>query len=391
MIEQLQQPEIQKFINDHLDDQPAELMLRASQYPNWPMKAIVEQIMSKRKAKSKLPDWYSTENLIYPSVLSMEQCSSQKAAEYKSSLVSGNSIVDLTGGFGVDTFYLSKRFKETVHVEMNLALSTLVKHNYSTLTSRINTINDTAEKYLADMDPVDLIYIDPARRDASDRKVVFLEDYSPNVIELMPQLLVKGKQILIKVSPMLDIKKALADLRFVKEVHVLALNNEVKELLFLLEGTEDLSPKVKAVNFSNDHFETFIFDYSTEESSEPDFSEVLAYIYEPNAAIMKAGAFKSIAQRFELKKLHVNTHLYTSDFLMSGFPGRTFKVVSELSLNKKKLKKQLNSEQANITTRNYPMSVKEIRTKTGLKEGGAAYVFATTDISSKRVLLCEKV
>lgn len=390
MIELLQ-PEIQRFIDDHLNDQPANLMLKASQFSDWPMKTIVEQITAKRKAKSKLPEWFSTENIIYPSVLSMEQCSSQKAAEYKASLVSGESMVDLTGGFGVDTYYLSKGFNETVHVEMNDWLSSIVSHNYSVLRSNIKTINISAEDFLAAMEPVDLIYIDPARRDNSDRKVVFLEDYSPNVLELMPKLIAKSKQILIKVSPMLDIKKAVADLGHVEEVHVLALNNEVKELLFLIRDKNSIMPLIKTLNLNNEASEIFTFNFLEEDSASTDYSEVLTFLYEPNASIMKAGAFKTIAKRFPLKKLHANTHLYTSDLPIADFPGRTFKVLSEISLNKKKLKKQFDEDQANITTRNFPMSVKEIRSKTGLKEGGIAYIFATTDVSSKKLLLCEKV
>lgn len=388
MIELLQ-PEIQKFIDDHLNDQPADLMLKAGQFPDWPMKAIVEQIIAKGKAKPKLPEWFSKENIIYPSVLSMEQCSSETTARFKASLVSGNSMVDLTGGFGVDTYYLSKQFANAIHVEMNTNLHQLVSHNFSVLGAKISAVLGSAEEYLSSMEPVDLVYIDPARRDENARKVVFLEDYSPNVIEMLPELKAKAKQILIKVSPMLDIKKAIIDIGSVSEVHVVAFKNEVKELLFLIGDKSSDSPIIKAFNLGE--HEAFEFNFKKEEAALPVYSEALSFLYEPNAAILKAGAFKSAASDFGLKKLHVNSHLYTSRTLVQGFPGRTFKVLDELSMNKKKLRKQFQSGQANITVRNYPMSVKEIRTKTGLKDGGDQFIFATTDLSGKRVLLCEKI
>lgn len=389
MIELLQ-PEIQKFIDDHINDQPAELMLKASQFPDWPMKAIVEQIAAKKKAKTKLPEWFSTQGLIWPVAISMEQCSSEITAEYKGSLVSGKSMADLTGGFGVDTYYLSKSFSEATHVEMNTELHRVVQYNFSCLKANIETVLGSAEDYLKDMSQVDLIYLDPARRDSSSNKVVFLEDYSPNVIEMLPQLQKKSKEVLIKVSPMLDIKKAISDLGSVAEVHVVAVKNEVKELLFLLRK-ERRETSVKAVNLGEGQPEVFEFNYDQEENIGSEFSVVMNYLYEPNAAILKAGAFKSIGAEFGMKKLETNSHLYTSQMLIGDFPGRVFKVLDELSFNKKKLKKQLLSMQANITVRNFPMSVKEIRNKTGLKEGGHQYIFATTDQEGKKVLLCEKV
>lgn len=389
MIELLQ-PEIQKFIDDHINDQPAELMLKASQFPDWPMKAIVEQIAAKKKAKAKLPEWYATQGIIWPAAVSMEQCSSEITAKYKASLVSGKSMADLTGGFGVDTYYLYENFSEATHVEMNAELHRVVQHNFSCLKANIETVLGSAEDYLKDMSQVDLIYLDPARRDSSSKKVVFLEDYSPNVIEMLPQLQEKSKEVLIKVSPMLDIKKAISDLGSVAEVHVVAVKNEVKELLFLLRK-EHRETSVKALNLGESESEVFEFNYQMEESIDSEFSGILDYLYEPNAAILKAGAFKSIGAEFGLKKLEANSHLYTSQMLTGDFPGRVFKVLNELSFNKKKLKKQLQSMQANITVRNFPMSVKEIRNKTGLKEGGHQYIFATTDQEGKKVLLCEKV
>ncbi|WP_420384847.1 class I SAM-dependent methyltransferase [Roseivirga sp.] len=389
MIELLQ-PEIQQFIDDHLDDQPADLMLRASQYPGWPMKDIVNQIVARKKAQLKLPDWFGQKGLIWPAVISMEQCSSQRTATYKSSLISGKSMTDLTGGFGVDTYYLSRQFSEVTHVEMNEELHQVVSHNFGVLKANINTVRNTAEKYLQEMKEVDLVYIDPARRDDQEQKVIFLDDYSPNVIELLPLLLEKAKTVMIKASPMLDIKKAINDLKHVEEVHVVALNNEVKELLFLLRKELTGETKVKAVNLAT-HTSILEFLYSEEDKVNINYSSAQTYIYEPNLAILKAGAFKSVVKRFNLNKLHPNSHLYTSDRFVSEFPGRSFKLMDVLPLNKKKLRSQFNSDQANITVRNYPMSVQAIRQKTGLKDGGKHYILATTDMESRKLLLCEKV
>lgn len=391
MIEQLLLPAIQQFIDDHINDQPAELMLKASQFPDWPMKAIVEQIVSKKKARQKLPEWFAISGIIWPTAISMEQCSSKETAEYKASLVSGKAMVDLTGGFGVDTYYLSKNFEKACHVELNPELHKVVSHNFELLESDVDTFLGSAKDYLESMGPRDLIYLDPARRDDEDRKVVFLEDYSPNVIQLLPALRKRSNQILIKVSPMLDIKKAIDDLGFVDEVHVVAVKNEVKELLFLLGSDKNKNPRIKAVNLVGERADSFEFRYSDEENAVAQLSPVNTYLYEPNTAILKAGGFKSLPHQFNLKKLEVNSHLYTSEMLVEDFPGRVFKVVEQLSFNKKRLKKQLKSDQANITVRNFPMSVKEIRKKTGLKEGGNQYILATTDVEAKKVLLCEKV
>lgn len=365
-------------------------MLRANQYPGWPMKDIVNQIAARKKAQLKLPDWFGQQGLIWPAVISMEQCSSQYTATYKSSLISGKSMADLTGGFGVDTYYLSRQFSEVTHVEMNEELHQVVSHNFGVLKANINTVRNTAENYLQKMNKVDLVYIDPARRDDQEQKVIFLDDYSPNVIELLPLLLDKGKTVMIKASPMLDIKKAINDLKHVEEVHVVALNNEVKELLFLLKKELTGETKIKAVNLAT-HNSILEFLYSEEDEVNINYSSAKTYIYEPNLAILKAGAFKSVAKRFNLNKLHPNSHLYTSDRLVSDFPGRGFKLMDVLPLNKRKLRRQFDSDQANITVRNYPMSVQAIRQKTGLKDGGEHYILATTDMESRKLLLCEKV
>tara|TARA_Y100000114_G_scaffold157293_1_gene189081 strand:+ start:111678 stop:112862 length:1185 start_codon:yes stop_codon:yes gene_type:complete len=393
LIEQLALAEVQAFIQEHLSEDPVSLSLKKSPFPNIAMRDLVEQIASRQKAKYKIPSWYAQEGILFPPAISMEQCSSERTARYKASLVRGTRMADLTGGFGVDTYFISQHFEYAVHVESNAYLHELVRHNFRVLGSHIVTLQQQAEKAIDELESQDLIYLDPARRDGNDQKVVFLEHYSPNVVEMLPQLMNRCEQLLLKVSPMLDIKKAVNDLGCVKEVHVVAVHNEVKELLFLMHKNGGNRVNIKAINLGAGLHENEVleFTYEDEEQSDVVLGSIGPFLYEPNASILKAGAFKSCAQQFGLFKLHANTHLYTHHSEVKNFPGRVFRVKEEISLNKKQLKKCLPEYKANISVRNYPLSVKDIRKKTGLKDGGKHYIFALTDVEGKRVLLCEKV
>lgn len=392
MIQELLTPEIQKFIEDHLRDDPAKLMLMAGRYPDWPMKKIVEQIQARQIAKSKLPGWSVTKGLIYPPPVSMEQCSSEQTAEYKASIVTGGTIMaDLTGGFGVDFSHLSKRFEQALYVEKDPGLAAMAGHNFEVLgLTYAEVLNMEANVFLDGAENLDLVYLDPARRDDHNRKVVRLEDCEPNVLELLPALLSRSKQVLLKTSPLLDIKSTIRQLEHVRAVHVVAVNNEVKELLFLIEpGARE--PGIKCLNLLKHGQELFEFSFNREESLTLEHSPFGSHLYEPNAAILKAGAFKSVADQFGLQKLHANTHLYTSDQVVSQFPGRVFSIMEGLSMNKKALRKAIPEMKANITVRNFPMTVTEIRKKSGLKEGGNKYLFGLTDVKGRHLLLCEKV
>lgn len=389
----LTKPEIQKFIDDHLHDDPAALMLSASKYPDWPMRAIVEQIQSKLKAKRKLESWFRTAEIIYPPLLSMEQCSSEQTANYKSVLaLGGKKMVDLTGGFGVDFSAFTSRYDECHYVERNDGLAAIAQHNFECLGIKNAHIHaEDSVKFLDENEGFDLIYLDPARRGDGDRKVIRLEDCAPNVIDLLPNLLAKSKQVIVKTSPLLDIKGAISALKQVAEVHVVAVSNEVKELLFVLDPSSTEDPKIHCVNLIKDKVEQFSFLFSEEEELVSTFGEMSNYLYEPNASIMKGGGFKVIAQEFKLQKIHPNSHLYTSDVLVAHFPGRSFEVLGEVSLNKKHLKKSIPGLKANITVRNFPMTVVQIRKKTGLKEGGEDYLFATIDMVGSKVFLTRKI
>lgn len=391
MIEALLTPEVQKFIRNHENDDPATLMLRAKQYADIPLKEVVEQIQSRKKAKAKLPTWYAATDLIYPPPLSLEQSSSALTAEYKASLFSGKKFVDLTGGMGIDFSFLSKSFKNGFYVERQTNLVKIARHNMKCLgltsaefhpTEAEDFLNKTSEKF-------DLIFLDPARRGNHDQKVFRIEDCEPNVLSLLPLMKAKGRSILMKTSPLLDIKGAIKDLGGATEVHVVAINNEVKELLFIIDDKASENPIIKAIDLANTEV-GFEFNYEEEQSVHLAHGSIDSYLYEPNVSILKAGAFKSIAARLGLTKLHVNSHLYTSKTLVANFPGRSFKVIAEISLSKKELRKAIPNMKANITVRNYPMTVEQMRKKTGLKDGGDFYIFATTDQSGKKLVLCEK-
>ena len=393
MIEALQRPEVQQFIKDHLYDDPADLMLRASRFPELPMREVAEQIRARLKAKSKLPEWFEAEGLLYPGRVSVEQSSSEALARYKAKWVQGQTMVDLTGGMGVDCFYLSQHFKTAHYVERQETLAALAKYNFETLqATQVSCHHQDSLDFLKSSNQhFDLIYIDPARRAEGNRKVAGFEDCEPNLISLMPLLRARAEKVMIKASPMLDIKKAISDLGGVAEVHVIADRNEVKELLFIDSGAHLEAPPVHCVNLNPQGEEVFHFDFGQESRTEVSYSTVQEYLYEPNATLLKAGAFRSVASTYGLKKLHPNTHLYTADHWLGAFPGRTFKVMTDVALQKKTLRKQLPGMKAHVAVRNYPMSVEAIRKKTGLKEGGTHYVFGFTDQKGPKAVMCQRM
>ena len=379
--------EIQEFINLNIDSNINALLLKGIVFPDIDMKTIIEQIEAKQRSKVKLSTWFSTENIYYPNKLNIEQTSSEITAKYKSELIEGDSIIDITGGFGVDCFYFSKRFKKVTHCELNETLSEIVSHNYEQLhVDGIETIHTNGISYLMDSDnSYDWIYVDPSRRHDSKGKVFFLNDCLPNVPAHLDLLFSRSKHILIKTSPLLDFSVGIKELKHVKTIHVIAVNNEVKELLWILEADYDAPITIKTINIKKETQEVFNFTLEDEKNSASEYSESLAYLYEPNAAILKAGAFDQIANQLQLHKLHKHSHLYTSDTLTT-FPGRAFKIDSILPYNKKIFKK-LGITKANITTRNFPESVQKIRKKLNIKDGGDLYLFFTTDIHDQKIVL----
>ena len=390
----LLQPHIQQFICEHEHDDPYQLILQAHRYPGYPIPEVAEQIQARRKARHKLPEWYTTQGILFPPALSMEQCSSQATAQFKRSLVQGQRLVDLTGGAGVDTYYLSQSFGQTDYVEQEATLIQMAKHNFSVLGAHhIQTHTTSAEEFLTMLnEPVDCIYLDPSRRDAQANKVFQLADSRPNVLELQEILLAKASTVLLKTAPLLDIRATVQDLRRVTQVCVVAVDNEVKEVLYLLSKAKKTDPEITAVNLRTASEERFSFYPQQEANAKVTYADPLGYLYEPNAAVMKAGAFKLIAQRFRLNKLHPNTHLYTSDQLVTDFPGRTFRCRAIEPYRKKAIRKHLPERKANIATRNFPDSVAAIRKKLGIQEGGDTYLFATRPLKGNlAIIITQKV
>ena len=367
------------------------LLLKKPNFSNTTQQEIVEQIEAKKRCKKKLPTWFNTEGIYYPNKLNIEQTSSEPTAQYKANLVSGKSLIDLTGGFGVDCFYFSKKVAQVTHCEINNKLSEIAQHNFQKLNCNncttapidgLQHLSNTSVKF-------DWIYIDPSRRNDMKGKVFLLKDCLPNVPENLMLLFKKSNNILIKTSPLLDITNGLRELQFVSEVHVIALNNEVKELLFVLKKDFLGIPITKTVNIKKNTTESFEFTHG--KPIEIKYSLPQKYLFEPNGAILKSGGFFEVAKQFNISKLHQHSHLYTSLTKLAQFPGRSFKIHEILPYHKKNLKKRFKNQQVNVTTRNFPKTVASIRTELQLKDGGDTYFFFTTDINFNKILLiCTK-
>ncbi|WP_321478781.1 SAM-dependent methyltransferase [uncultured Bacteroides sp.] len=382
------------FINTHRYEDVRELALRATKFPGVDMSTAITQIAGRQIATLKIPSWSKVQELRYPNHLPLEQCSSEATARYKASLVEGKSLVDLTGGFGIDCAFLSSRFEKIIYVEQQESLCKLAIYNYHLLhLDHIQVKHADAISFLEEMEAVDCIFIDPARRNEHGGKTIAIEDCTPDVSELQYLLLNKARRILIKLSPMLDITKVMHAMPHTSEIHIVSVNNECKELLLLVGKELIKDPLIQCVNLQNENKQIFSFKHSQEQESNCVYEEDLGeYLYEPNASIMKAGAFKYLASVYKVNKLHPNSHLYTSNILVRDFPGRVFRVADLCSFNKKEFRKRFTEiKKANISVRNFPASVAEIRKRLNLLDGGETYFFATTLNSGKKVLInCTK-
>lgn len=390
-MEALLTNEIQEYIRKQCENPTSQLAFQKNPFPHVEWKLILQQIEAKTKAKDKLPLWYTTRKIIYPSRISVEQTSSEKTAHYKSTLFQGKKIIDLTGGFGIDAYFFSKQFESVIHCEQNAVLSSIVQHNLKQLNANnIQCIAGNSEEILSSLQQqFDWLYIDPSRRNEQKGKVFMLKDCEPNVPELMNYYFQFSKQILIKTAPILDIKAGLNELNFVKNIHIIAVENEVKELLWEIEKEYSGQPTLKTVNLTKSKIELFDFVLN-EDSSKATLGKPEKYLYEPNAAIMKSGGFDEVAHFFKLKKLHPHSHLYTSNELIN-FCGRVFELQQTILYNKKNMM-QLGLSKANITIRNFPETVETLRKKWKIKDGGEVYCFFTTDEENQKiVLLCKKL
>lgn len=379
---------IQEFINSNLNSDIHSILLKGISFEAIETLELIEQIEAKNKCKNKLPTWFNTKNIYYPNKLNIEQTSSEITAQYKSQLISGDSITDLTGGFGVDCYYFAKHLKNVIHCEIDKKLSKIVNHNFKQLDiNNIDTQNIDGIEYLKKASKrFDWIYIDPSRRHDTKGKVFFLNDCLPNIPEQLDVLFECSNNIMIKTSPLLDISIGIGELKYVKTIHVIAINNEGKELLWILEKDFKDGIAIETVNIKNEREEHFSFKFEEESNINSHYEQPLAYLYEPNAAILKAGAFRSISQRFNICKLHQHSHLYTSENHID-FPGRSFKIIEVLPYTKKDILKALGSKKANVTVRNFPETVSKIKSKFNIKDGGNLYVFFTTNLANERIAI----
>jgi 16S rRNA G966 N2-methylase RsmD len=384
-----------RYVAAHLHDDPAHLALQARRHPGLPVPELVRQIQARQKARIKLPEWADNPDLIFPPALSVEQASSARTAAFKASLVSGQRLADLTGGFGADTAAFASRMAQVDYVERNAQLAAVVSYNLQQLGIANVTVHPAEAVAFLHNTPqqFDWLYLDPARRDTAARKTFRLQDCEPDVAKLLPLLLSKTDKILLKTSPMLDIEQAILELGHVRRLWVLAVDNECKEVLYELGQEAAVDPERYAINLRRDGSQhEFRVNRAREARAIPRYAEAQQFLYEPNAAVLKAGAFRSIGTAFELLKLHQHSHLYTSDTLRPDFPGRVFRVLAVEKADGAALKAHLGPEaRAHVTTRNFPDSVADFRRRTGIREGGDIYLFATTDLRGRLVVLvCEK-
>ena len=386
------------FIRVHAEADVRQLALQGTKNPEVNLTFALDQIAGRQKAKSKLPSWAAIDGMTYPPHLSMEQCSSEQTARYKASIAGkGALVVDLTAGFGVDLAFISQSFQQAVHIERQASLCAISSENYRLLgLNHIEVVCADGVDYLHQLDHADLIFLDPARRDDHGARTYGIADCTPNVLELHDELLQKADRVMLKLSPMLDWRKAVEDLGNVNEVHIVSVDNECKELLLIL-SKEEKPLKLFCVN-NNQVFDgvtggRFFCDTARDVTKEPSPCYTPHFLFEPNASIMKAGCFALLEQRYNVSQLDKNSHLFVSDSDISDFPGRRFIIEKTTSMNKRELKAALDGiNRANITVRNFPLSVAELRKRLKLKDGGDHYLFATTVAGNQHQLfLCRKI
>lgn len=384
---------IQHYIENNFNTDTLSVLLKKPFFIGVSQQELVQQLIGKQKANGKLKTWFGTKNIIYPPKLNLEQTSSEYTAQYKANLVDGKNLLDATGGFGVDSYFFAQKMEHVFHAEINPELAEIVQHNFAQLGVNNYTQHqgDGLDFLARTQHKIDWVYIDPSRRNEVKGKVFMLSDCLPDVPKNLPLLFNNCSKLLIKTSPLLDITNGLRELQFVKEIHVVAVKNEVKELLWVLKKDYTENLKIICANIlSAETVERFSFDLEHEKDTTIHYSLPMRYLYEPNAAILKSGAFKSIGNTYQLSKLQEHTHLYTSDVLTREFPGRIFTIQNTIPYNKKEIKKT-GITQANITTRNFPESVAQIRKKHKIKDGGSRYLFFTTNLEGKRMVLeCKK-
>ena len=402
------------FVRQHAGDDVRQLALQGAKDAAVDLPQALQQIAGWQTACRKLPLWAATDGIVYPPHLNMEQCSSEQTARYKARLAGqGGVFVDLSGGFGVDFYWMSQGFERRVYVEQNASLCALAEHNFRLLNLACSVCCCTTESYLSQTDHADTVFLDPARRDGHGGRTYALADCTPNVLELLPLLRQKSDRIILKLSPMLDWRKAVADLGHVSQVHIVSVDNECKELLLVLGREEAGALQIHCVNNGS----SFVIDSTPPCDSRNGASESddrngasesddrngasladsrnvnASYLYEPNASIMKAGCFSELEECFPVSQLAHNSHLFVSGDEVAGFPGRRFRIEHVCSMNKRDLKTALTGiTHANISVRNFPLSADELRRKLKVKDGGDVFFFGTTTADRQhKLFICRKI
>lgn len=379
-----------EFIATHRNDDVRTLAFKRADGVNMPL--ALEQIAGYQKARRKLPQWSGVDGMLFPPSLSMEQCSSEQTALYKVSLLASRSgsFADLTGGFGVDFSYLAARFAKATYIERNPKLCAIARHNFALLgLTHAEVVCGDSVECLRNLAPVDVIYLDPARRDANGGRTFAIADCTPDAVALLPLLLEKAETVMIKLSPMLDWHKAVADFRgHVAEVHIVAVDNECKELLLILRRDTTDNPKVVCVNNGSVFSPTPYIYIIRCSAPSVDFSQLHGFLLVPNAAIMKAGCFAQVAEAFSVAQISDNSHLFVADAPVEGFPGSTYRIDTVTTMNKKELKATIGGiKKANIAVRNFPLTVAELRKRLKINDGGNIFIFATTLCDGSHVLI----
>lgn len=390
-LESILQKDIQDFITQNLNTDSSKLALKKNPFPAINYSIIINQIVAKKKAKDKLSTWFSSENIIYPEKISIEQTSSEITAKYKASLVSGKKLIDCTGGFGIDDYYFSKQFKSVIHCEINADLSQIVIHNFDILeASNIKCYQGDSTEILKQLNQTyDCIYVDPSRRNDAKGKVFMLADCLPNVVDLQDFYFQFTNTILIKTAPVLDLQAGLLELKNVAQIHIVAVDNEVKELLWKIEKNHNHSPEIIAVNIEKSN--PSITKIESSKSYSARYSLPKKYLYEPNAALMKSGGFEAVSELFAVNKLHQHSHLYTADEIID-FPGRKFQIDALVPYQKKEIAQYIQNKKMNVSTRNFPIKPEEIKKKHKIQDGGTIYAFFTTNLNNEKIiLLCIKL
>lgn len=372
-------PSVQRYIAENTGKNIAEFLLKKSPFAEVSPVELARQIKGREVAARKFPDFLK-DNIIFPPHLNLEQTSSAATARYKSTLIDGHSFLDLTAGFGIDAFYLSENFSSIRLVEKNPELLEVTRHNWQTLGRKAAFHNSDLHDFLAnDASFFDVIYLDPARRDGNANKVFLLEDLSPDITSIQNILLDRGGRVMIKLSPLIDLQYLLRTLKYLEQIHIIAVKNEVREIVTVQRKKSTGDVEITCVNLETEQ-PPFTFSQEQSRNAQPSFADPASFIYIPNNALLKSGAYNLIAERFSLRKLHPNTHLYTSDSRKNDFPGRVLEMVK---VNAKSL---IPNQKFNILSKNYPLKPEQIKKKYKLKDGGSDYLIFTEAIEGKIIL-----